>query len=90
MQRKVDSLVELIQEREEGLKEDLIERLKNLLLQERKRSDEILVNYSKLKVKYDNLMKNGKDNHSDQKWIEKLIKKELVKRLKNTSQNPAG
>jgi type II secretory pathway predicted ATPase ExeA len=84
MQRKVDSLIEVIQEREKGLKEDLIERLKNLLLQERKRSDEILVNYSQLKVKYDNLMKNEKGEHPDQKWIKRLIKKQLVKRLKNT------
>jgi general secretion pathway protein A len=82
LQNRVESLVEAIQKREEDLKDDLIERLKNLLFQERKRSDEILVNYSQLKAKYDDLMKDGRDDYSDQKWIEKLIKKELVKRLK--------
>ena len=87
MQRKVDSLIEVIQKREEGLKGDLVVKLKNLLFQERKRSGEILENYSQLKVKYDNLMKNGKDDHSDQKWVEKLIKKELVKRIKETKQS---
>ena len=82
LQIQMDSQVKELEQRSEGFKDDLVQKLNNLLLQERKRSDKLLAEYSRLKARYDdNLIKTQEGDLSDQKWIESLIKNELEKRL---------
>jgi hypothetical protein len=78
----MDSQVKELEHRAEGFKDDLVRKLNNLLLQERKRNDKLLAEYSRLKARYDdNLLKTREGDLSDQKWIESLIKNELDKKL---------
>jgi putative secretion ATPase (PEP-CTERM system associated) len=82
LQIQMDSQVKELEHRAEGFKDDLVRKLNNLLLQERKRNDKLLVEYSRLKARYDdNLLKTREGDLSDQKWIESLIKNELDKKL---------
>jgi putative secretion ATPase (PEP-CTERM system associated) len=82
LQIQMDSQVKELEHRAEGFKDDLVRKLNNLLLQERKRNDKLLVEYSRLKARYDdNLLKTREGDLSDQKWIESLIKNELEKKL---------
>ena len=82
LQIQMDSQVKELEQRSEGFKDDLVRKLNNLLLQERKRNDKLLAEYSRLKARYDdNLLKAQEGDLSDQKWIESLIKNELEKRL---------
>jgi len=82
LQIQMDSQVKELEQRSEGFKDDLVRKLNNLLLQERKRNDKLLVEYSRLKARYDdNLLKTREGDLSDQKWIESLIKNELDKKL---------
>ena len=82
LQIQMDSQVKELEQRSEGFKDDLVRKLNNLLLQERKRNDKLLAEYSRLKARYDdNLIKTQEGDLSDQKWIESLIKNELEKRL---------
>ena len=60
MKRQVDYVatqMEKLEEKVKGFQENLDGTLKELLVQERNRNNKLLVSYSKLKVKYDNLMK---------------------------------
>ena len=60
MKRQVDyvaSQMEKVEENVKGFQENLDGTLKDLLVKERNRNNRLLVAYSKLKVKYDNLMK---------------------------------
>jgi general secretion pathway protein A len=82
LQIQMDSQVKELEHRAEGFKDDLVRKLNNLLLQERKRNDKLLAEYSRLKARYDdNLLKTREGDLSDQKWIESLIKNELDKKL---------
>ncbi len=82
LQIQMDSQVKELEQRSEGFKDDLVRKLNNLLLQERKRNDKLLAEYSRLKARYDdNLLKTQEGDLSDQKWIESLIKNELEKKL---------
>ena len=82
LQIQMDSQVKELEHRAEGFKDDLVRKLNNLLLQERKRNDKLLAEYSRLKARYDdNLLKTREGDLSDQKWIESLIKNELEKKL---------
>jgi len=58
--RQVDHIaaqMEKLEEKVKGFQESLDGTLKDLLVKERNRNNKLLVSYSKLKVKYDNLMK---------------------------------
>lgn len=60
MKRQVDyvaSQMTKLEEKVNGFQENLDSTLKDLLVEERNRNDKLLAAYSKLKVKYDNLMK---------------------------------
>ena len=60
MKRQVDYVatqMEKLEEKVKGFQENLDGTLKDLLVKERNRNNKLLVSYSKLKVKYDNLMK---------------------------------
>ena len=60
MKRQVDYVaaqMTKLEEKVKGFQENLDGTLKDLLVKERKRNNRLLVSYSKLKVKYDNLMK---------------------------------
>ena len=69
MKRKVDYVVAQmtnIEDKEKGFQENLDGTLKDLLVKERNRNNRLLMSYSKLKIKYDNLMKlwKGKKERS--------------------------
>ena len=60
MKRQVDyvsSQMEKLEKDVKGFQENLDHTLKDLLVEERKQNDQLLIAYSKLKVKYHNLMK---------------------------------
>jgi len=60
MKRQVDYVatqMEKLEEKVKGFQENLDGTLKDLLVKERNRNNKLLVSYSKLKEKYDNLMK---------------------------------
>ena len=60
MKRQVDYIsaqMTKFEEKINGFQENLDGTLKDLLVKERSRNNRLLVSYSKLKVKYDNLMK---------------------------------
>jgi len=60
MKRQVDYVegqMAKLEEKTKGFQTNLDGSLKSLLIEERKRNNKLLVSYSKLKVKYDNLMK---------------------------------
>jgi general secretion pathway protein A len=60
MKRQVDYVagqMEKLEENAKGFQDNLDGTLKDLLVKERNRNNRLLVSYSKLKVKYDNLMK---------------------------------
>jgi general secretion pathway protein A len=60
MKRQVDYVaaqMEKLEGKVKGFQENLDRTLKDLLVEERKRNDQLLIAYSKLKVRYHNLMK---------------------------------
>jgi len=89
MKRQVDYVatqMEKLEEKVKGFQENLDGTLKELLVQERNRNNKLLVSYSKLKVKYDNLMKlwKGKKETSasdDSDII--LLKQEFRGKIRN-------
>ncbi len=81
LQIQMDSQIKELEQRSEGFKDDLVRKLNNLLLQERKQNTQLLSEYSRLKAQYDeNQQKTQGGDLSDQKWIQSLVKKELEKR----------
>jgi putative secretion ATPase (PEP-CTERM system associated) len=82
LQIQMDSQIKELEQRSEGFKDDLVRKLNNLLLQERKQNTKLLAEYSRLKAQYDeNQQKPQGGDLSDQKWIQSLVKKELEKKL---------
>jgi hypothetical protein len=60
MKRQVDYVaaqMEKLEEKVKGFQENLDHTLKDLLVEESKRNDQLLIAYSRLQVKYHNLMK---------------------------------
>jgi general secretion pathway protein A len=79
LQRQVDSMVNLIQKKEEnreGVNENQNGNMKKLLHQERRRNDKLLAAYFKLKLKHNELLK---DRENDFSKLEKMVKVQFVK-----------
>jgi general secretion pathway protein A len=93
VQRQVDYLFERTQDLEkktEDVRKEIFDKLEHLFFQERKKSDELLVAHSQLKVKYDELINRQK---IDLKKLERMVKIEFVKEelekwLENIRKNP--
>jgi len=82
MKRQVDYVaaqMDKIEKKVNGFQENLDGTLKDLLVKERNRNNKLLVSYSKLKVKYDNLMrlwKGKKENAASEDGDIILLKQE--------------
>jgi len=93
LQRQIDALVEMTQgleKKTEDVRKEIFDKLKYLLFQERKKSDELLVAHSQLKVKYDELISRQKIDLSKLERMVKVkfVKEELEKWLENIRKNP--
>ena len=70
MKRQVDYLVKemtKLEEKTKALQENLDGNLKDLLVEERKRNDQLLIAYSRLKVKYHTLMNQENEQNNNEK-----------------------
>lgn len=79
LQRQVDALVDMMEDLKEKtgiFTKDIDRKLEKLHLLERKRNDKLMVAYTRLKLKYDDLLKARESNLEK---LEKMVKVKFVK-----------